>query len=261
VAVSRDFYRSLFPERSKVFHWWCSFRQFQNFTSIFLDRFLFQIGKNLTFTFSGRQYAVEALRRGEGGIILMSHIGNWEIAAHQLRQGLPDMRLMLIMGRRAKEEIERLQKEDLMARGVRIVAVDEGGGSPFDLVEAVTFLKGGGFVSMTGDMQWHPHQRAIEVVFLGRRAWLPEAPHALALVSGVPLYIFFSTATDAGYHFNLSAPIYVRAADRRDRPEAVQRSAQAYADAMVNHLRTAPWEWYHFEPFLGPTAAQESPLK
>ena len=44
VAIGVRFYRALFPERGRLFHLFCTWRQFQNFTSLYLDRFRMSIG-------------------------------------------------------------------------------------------------------------------------------------------------------------------------------------------------------------------------
>ena len=76
---------------------------------------------------------------------------------------MPELRLLLYMGIRHKEQIEGMQKESIRESGIRIVAADREGGSPFDMVESIRFLKSGGLVSMTGDMLWKEDQRAISV--------------------------------------------------------------------------------------------------
>lgn len=252
VATGVRFYRALFPDRGRGRHLWCTWKQFQNFTNVFLDRCLLQDGKTFSYRMAGRAPLLQALGQGKGGILLMSHLGNWEVAAHLLRREMPDLRLMLYMGQRAGDEIERLQKRDLKAGGVRIIAVDREGDSPFALVEAVSFLQSGGFVSLAGDVIWRRDQRAVPVPFLGHEIRLPEAPHVLALISGVPLFVFFvSTTGPRTYHFSVSPPMPVRAASRKDRQPAVERSARAYAQLIEGQVRRTPFEWYHFEPFLG----------
>lgn len=250
-AASARFYRVLFAGRGRLYAWWCAWRQFQNFTSVFLDRALLQQGNAIQFTFEGREHLIEAIDRGQGGILLMSHMGNWEVGARLLRNNIPDLRLMLFMGRQAKEQIERRQKEDLTASGIRIVAADQTEGSPFELIEGVAFLKSGGFVSMAGDVVWRPEQRVVPVRFLGHTAHLPEAPFMLAMVSGAPLYIFFASNRGARqYHFCVSGPLRVTADARSQRRKALTRAAQTYAELLETQVRNHPLEWYHFKPFL-----------
>ena len=172
VPESRRFYGALYPERGRFFHLWCAFRQYQNFTTIHLDRFLASRTETTAFTSQGWE-KLEAVIGRQGGILLMSHLGNWEMAAKLLRQQKKDLRILLYMGVKEKEGVEHMQKEDLRRAGVTIIGVDQEGGSPFAAVEGIRFLQSGGIVSMTGDIVWRRDQRKIRVTFLGHDAWVP----------------------------------------------------------------------------------------
>ena len=251
-VVSIRFYRVLFPQKTHAYHVWCTWKQYQNFTTVFLDRFVLPAGDELTYTYEGWDHLETCLDNHSGAVILMSHLGNWEIAAHLMKKREDRIRLLLYMGRHLKEQIESIQKDDLRNSGIRIVAVDSGESSPFDILDGIRFLQDGGMVSMTGDQIWHQNQRAIPVTFLGHEVRFPGAPHVLAMLSGAPLLIFFSFRTGKNrYHFSLSEPIAIQSASRGDRSAAIGRSAQRYADLLEKALRKNPLEWYHFEPFLG----------
>ncbi len=255
VASSLRFYRALLPDKNVVYHLWCVWRQYHNFTHVYLDRYKLYDRNDLSYTSEGMEHLERAIREKTGGIILMSHVGNWEIAAHLLRR--TGLRLMLYMGIKNKEQIERVQKQSLEETGIRIIAVEQEGGSPFDLIEGIDFIRGGGLVSLAGDRLWRNDQRAIAVRFLGRRAVLPETPHLFALLSGAPLFTFFAFRTGKrSYHFSITPPRYVRAAARSGRTGAISRSAQEYADLLAETARAHPFEWYHFEPFIEPGAAE-----
>ena len=250
-AIGFDFYRSLFPNRGRVYHQWCTFRQFIDFTHVFLDRLLLNdLGEGPSVTFDGWERLRDAMG-ANGGILLMSHIGNWEVAARLLKKTLPDLKLMLYMGVKQKEQIEAIQKKTVRDSDIRIIGVDENGGSPFDIVEAIRFLRAGGLVSLTGDRVWQAHQRTIPVRFLGRSVELPAAPYVLAMASGAPIFVFFALRSKGRYyHFNVSPPIVVAAADRADREAAMAQAAQHYAGHLEDTVRRHPYQWHHFEPFL-----------
>lgn len=250
VPESRRLYGALFPERGGLYHLWCVFKQYQNFTTIHCDRFLADRMEAATFTTEGWG-KLEGVIGRQGGILLMSHLGNWEMAARLLRQQKEDLRLLLYMGVKEKEGVERVQKEDLRRAGVTIIGVDQEGGSPFAAVEGIRFLQSGGIVSMTGDIVWRSDQRKVRVRFLGHDAYLPEAPYIFALVSGAPLFVFFAFRTGKNrYRFTLSDPIAIRPHARQDRDRAIGEAAQQYADLLEKRLREHPFEWYHFERFL-----------
>jgi predicted LPLAT superfamily acyltransferase len=132
-----------------------------------------------------------------------------------------------------------------------VVGVDESGGSPLDIVEAVRFLGRGGAVSLAGDIVWRGGQRSVQARLLGRDIRLPEAPYLLSLLSGAPLIVFFAFRTGRRrYRFTAAPPVSVDAPTRKQRPEAIRAAAQAYADHLDAALRQYPFQWYHFEPFL-----------
>jgi len=250
VPASRRFYGALFPERGGFYHLWCVFKQYQNFTTIHGDRFLADRLETTTFTSEGWE-KLESVIGKQGGILLMSHLGNWEMAAKLLRRQKNDLQLLLYMGVKEKEGVEQVQKEDLRRAGVTIIGVDREGGTPFAAVEGIRFLRSGGIVSMTGDIVWRSDQRKVRVSFLGHDAYLPEAPYIFALLSGAPLFVFFAFRVGKNsYRFTLSDPIAIRPHSRQERDRAIGEAAQQYAELLEKMLREHPFEWYHFERFL-----------
>ncbi len=259
VMISVRFYKRLFPDRKVLFCLWCTWRQYRNFTTVFLDRAVFAQSGNIDYSSQGWNHLEQALNCQTGGIILMSHLGNWEIAAHLLKQQKADLPLLLYMGIKQKEQIERLQKESLINSGVRIIAVDRENASPFDIIEGVRFLQAGGFVSITGDILWHKQQRRIPVRFLGRDVYFPETPHLLSLMSGAPIYIFFAFRVGPRqYSFSCSEPHYVKADSRAERNQAVKASAQHYAHLLEQSVYQHPLQWYHFGSDITPQSKNDS---
>lgn len=249
VADSLAFYRALFPDRGFFYLLWCVWKQYHRFTDVYIHRFIRLDEDAIEYVREGWEYLEEAVRKKTGAVLLMSHIGNWELAARTLhKQGLP---IMLYLGARHKEQMERIQKESLAKSGVRVVVTSEEEKSPFALIEGINFLREGGIVSMSGDRLWGD-QRFVTVEFLGHDVQLPDTPHLFALMTGAPLMTFFVHQEKIGkYHVRVSPGRKVVAASRADRKKAVQESAQAYANDLAQFARRHPFEWHHFEPFLG----------
>jgi len=248
VAASASFYRTLFPGRGWWYYRCCAWKQFQQFTGVFRDRFLLQTGQPITHSSEGLENLYAVLDRGEGAILLVSHVGNWELAAHLLKRRRAHLPLMLYMGARQKEQIEKTQKQDLVESGIRIVVAGEAAGTPFDTVEGIQHLKQGGLVSLAGDRVWHAGQRTVRVRFLGRSVDLPVGPHVFAMVAGVPLFYFFSHRTGPQrYHFTVIGPRAVDPASRARRQAVLEASVQDYADGLEAYVREHPFEWFHFD--------------
>ncbi|KPJ77866.1 MAG: hypothetical protein AMJ54_06050 [Deltaproteobacteria bacterium SG8_13] len=252
VAVGLDLYRSVYPDRSRIFHLLCVWRQYHRFSRLFVDRFYLHEGIQVHTASEGWEYLEETLDKGTGGVVLMSHMGTWEMAAGLIRQKRPHLPLMLYMGEKHKEKIGAVIKDGLAQSGIRIVTTDPDGGSPLNIIEGVQFLREGGLVSLTGDRTWSGKERTVPVRMFEREARVLEAPHMLALLSGAPILIFFSFRTGPRqYHMAVMEPYRVTADHRSERKEAIRRSAQHYADQLERMLRRYPLEWFHFGPFLG----------
>lgn len=250
-AAGIRFYSILFPKRCAWYHALCTWKQFLNFTNVYLDRFILRQWGDIQYTFDGLSYLQEALDKKQGAILLMSHMGNWEVAAHLLKKSLPSLRLLLYMGIRHKEEIEKIQKEHIDQDGITVVGVNEDGGSPFDIVDGIRFLREGGFVSMAGDVVWKNEQRTVTAVMMGRTVQLPEAPYILSLVSGAPLIVFFAFRTGSRrYRFTALPPVPVIASSRAQRTRAIETAAQTYTTHLENAVKQHPFEWFHFDDFF-----------
>ena len=155
------------------YHLWCAWKQYHKFTDVYIHRFIRFDKENIEYVREGWEYLEEAVEKKTGAILLMSHIGNWELAAQTLnKKGLP---IMLYLGAKHKEQIEHIQKKILAKSGIRVVATTEDEKSPFALIEGINFLREGGIVSMTGDRLWG-EQSFVTVDFLGHE--VQSAGHA-----------------------------------------------------------------------------------
>ena len=163
VAVSVRFYRRLFPERPRRYALWCAWRQYHHFVHVFLDRFLLLEGEE----FANDVRGVGAYRRGgrkaaAGG---SSSCPTWGAGrSPPTSSGItvesdPRMKLLLYLGAKHREQIERRQKKSVEQSGIRIVSVPEDGGSAMDILEGLKFLREGGLVSLTGDRLWGREQK------------------------------------------------------------------------------------------------------
>ena len=242
-------YRVIFPERPAWYHFYCAWRQFHSYATTFAERIEFE-RKGVTTSTQGRERLVEAARRGSGGIILMSHLGSFEIAAHAFRE--LKLRLLLLMGEKEAKQVARDQREAMKARGIRIQVAAPGEDFLFGGVEAIQFVREGGFVSVAGDLVWTEQRSRLPVRLFGHEVGLSAGPHLLALVSRAPLFTMFTFRAGKGKHLIvMSPPREVKAASRPERSAALQASAQAYANALEEMVREHPFQWYIFEPFFG----------
>ncbi len=246
-ASSVRFYRALYPERGVLSPLWHAWKQYHHFSTVFVDRLRFGKAGGLTWVGQGLEHLTAAAQKGEYGILLTTHFGNWEAAARGL-QSL-NFKILLFMGSQQYEQIEAQIKQDLANHGISIVAVSKDSDAQFEGLEGLHFLKNKGFVGMAGDLLWSKGQKSIKVKFLGHDVFLPQAPYVFALVTGAPLFVFFVIRTGKGsYRIVAHPPIYVKAGSRDQRDTAMQRAALHYVALLEQTVRQYPDHWYHFTP-------------
>ena len=242
-------YQVIFPGRSAWYYFYCTWRQFHSYAATFAERIEIDRKKEGTTSTQGRENLAEAARRGSGGIILMSHLGSFEIAAHAFRE--LKLRLLLLMGEKEAKQVARDQREAMKARGIHIQVAAPGEDFLFGGVEAIKFVREGGFVSVAGDLVWTEQRSRLPVSFFGHEVGFPAGAHLLALVSRAPLFTMFTFRAEKGkYLVIMSPPREVKAPSRSERNAALQASAQAYAKALEEMVRRHPFQWYIFEPFF-----------
>ena len=259
-------YEVIFPGRGPLYYLYCAWRQFHSFAGTYADRIDAYSNQRLVTSAEGREKLVEAGRRGNGGIILISHMGNYEVAVRAFQE--LGLRLLVIMGEKEAKQVAREQRETLMAQGVRIHVATAQDASPFGGLEALQFLREGGFVSIAGDLVWTDQRSLVPVRFFDRDVGLPAGPHLLAFVSGAPVFTLFTFRVRRGRHqIILSSPRQVKTTARSERNAAIQASAQEFASAMEGMVRRHPFQWYVFEPFFralpleGGASIEERPVK
>ena len=242
-------YQVIFPGRSAWYYLYCTWRQFHSYAATFAERIEIDRKKEGTTSTQGRENLAEAARRGSGGIILMSHLGSFEIAAHAFRE--LKLRLLLLMGEKEAKQVARDQREAMKARGIHIQVAAPGEDFLFGGVEAIKFVREGGFVSVAGDLVWTEQRSRLPVSLFGHEVGLSAGPHLLALVSNAPLFTMFTFRAEKGKHLVImSPPREVKAPSRSERNVVLQASAQAYANALEAMVRQHPFQWYIFEPFF-----------
>ena len=242
-------YQVIFPERSAWYYLYCAWRQFHSYAATFAERIEIDREKGVTTPTQGKEEFTAAARKGNGGIILMSHLGSFEIAAHAFRE--LRLKLLLIMGEKEAKQVARDQREAMKARGIHIQVAAPGEDFLFGGVEAIKFVREGGFVSVAGDLVWTEQRSRLPVSLFGREVGLSAGPHLLALVSNAPIFTVFTFRVEKRKHLiMMSPPREVKAPSRSERNVALQASAQAYANALEEMVRQHPFQWYIFEPFF-----------
>jgi KDO2-lipid IV(A) lauroyltransferase len=178
----------------------------------------------------------DALARGRGVVVAASHTGNWDLAACTVAL---DVELLVVTKRLRVQPLDSFWQSARAARGVHLV---EARGA---LARARATLGRGGAVAMMIDQVPASASHAIEVDFLGQRAWVDRAPAALAAACRAPLVVAASRREASGEH--VIVVLDVIEPPLRPSRAWVMLATQAATRSLDRFVRAHPsqWLWLH----------------
>lgn len=227
---------------------WAVARHFWSFAEAGLDKLVaWKGGLRLErVDFEGREAVHALLSRGQGVLLIGSHLGNLEVCRVMARQH-PGLVVHVLVHTRHAENFNRLLQRLDPSAGIHLVEVSEfGAGQAAWLSERIAL---GEVALIAGDRRPLNGGRTLEAEFLGAMAPFPEGPFALAAALGCPVFLIF--CLKAGRRFRVvyepftGIPKPIRAVRR----EALREAAQRYASRLQHHCIRAPLQWFNFFPF------------
>jgi len=247
-AASRDYLQRVLDRPVRE---WDILRHFFNFASITLDRVFLLSGRTRHFsiTTEGLEALTEVIDRGEGCILLGSHLGSFE-ALRAFGRSAP-VRVSPVMHQRPGSPMTSLMQALDPALAEDVIAI----GSPDAMLQVKASLARGEIVAFLADRD--PQNRAgrtVTVDFLGQPAEFPTGPFILAAVLEAPVVLFYGLRLGPrrySIRFERFAEriILNRATRQADLAAQVTR----YSTSLAKQCQVAPFNWFNFFPFWNST--------
>jgi phosphatidylinositol dimannoside acyltransferase len=193
-------------------------------------------------TLDGQEHADRAAHSGNGGILVLPHMGSWDFA------GALGTRLGYRLSAVAETFPGSLNEAVVEARSLLGLDIIPLGRSAVRAIHRV--LDQGGLVALLCDLP-PPGGGGVEVSFFGKRAVVPSGPAAIAIRRQVPLIPVFSRRDAPGhYHVHVDPPVPPPDADASGRREASAAMMQRVMERFERFIRDYPEQWYAFKPVL-----------
>jgi len=181
-----------------------------------------------------------AFEQGNGVLLILPHMGNWEVAGAVAKDlGMPAMS--------AAENLPNplITQWFLDVRemaGIDIVLTGRGARATGALMKR---LKQGGTVALLADRD--VTGRGIPVTFFGEVTTMPAGPIALAVNTGAPVLVVGSYFEDGpGHRYVVSDPLPLP--ENGTKEERVTAGVQLLAAALEERIRRKPEDWHLFVP-------------
>jgi predicted LPLAT superfamily acyltransferase len=226
--------------------WRDLFQQYHGFASTLLDRVYLLAGQYGRFDIEirGVELLNDRLARGQGCILLGSHLGSFEMV-RAIGLSKQNIEIKVLMYEQNTPMIRDLFRDLNPAFSDAVIQT----GSPDAMLRVKECLDRGGVVGILGD-RLVKQDRATLCTFLGERARFPSGPMWLASILKAPVILFFGLYRGGNryeIHFELFAEEVT--IDRQHRDRKIQQWTQRYADHLERYCRLAADNWFNFYDF------------
>jgi predicted LPLAT superfamily acyltransferase len=222
------------------------YRQFHCFASTLLDRIYLLTGQGSHFDIDirGLDLLKDRLARGQGCILLGSHLGSFEIV-RAIGLSRRDVEIKVLMHEQHTPMLRDLFRDLNPEVADSVIET----GSPNTMLQVKECLDRGGVVGILADRLVNQNQ-ATDCKFLGKLARFPAGTMWLASILKVPVILFFGLYR-GGNHYEVQFELFAEeiTIDRQHRDQEVQQWTQRYVDRLEYHCRLAADNWFNFYDF------------
>lgn len=259
-AAARQFQQQIGPllpakERAAL----SPFRNFIMFGEIMLDKMLVWTGRirREDVVFDTPATLDEIEKNHKGGIIIVSHVGNFEICS-ALADSVPDLQMTILIYTRHAQKFNKLLKRVSGSDDVEIMQVTEV--SPITAMQLAERVRAGGYVVIAGDRTpVTGENRVSRVEFLGRDAPMPQGAFILAGLFKCPVYLLFCLKQKGRYHVWIEHfGRVLDFGDRGRRGEILDDAVQRFAHRLEHYCKMAPLQWFNFFPYWEDESADKN---
>lgn len=240
---SEYYLRRRFPDSGSVSRFWQSYRLSLELGKVLIDRAAVGIlgPEVLSVTLQGRQELLDLVGEGQGLILMMSHVGCWQVAMAALRFLNTPVNLLM---QREEGDVDRHFFEH------------SGTGSPFRIIdprgylggtlEMMGVLKKGEVLSVMGDRMLGSQRSSVPVRFLGDEMPVHFSSYKIASATGAPIAVLLSRKTGpSSYELEVAGVIRVPTDLGRSK-EAYRPYAQSFARLLEEYTEKNPFQFFNF---------------
>lgn len=189
----------------------------------------------------------DLIAEGKGALILISHLGNFEIC-QALSDRIPGFSLSVLHHTKHAEKFNRLLNQYRSSSPVKFFQVTElNMGVAMQLGEKVS---AGQFLAMSADRVAIANPASsVTLDFLGHPAPFPSGPFILGHVLQVPIITVFCIKEAGRYNIYFETLWEGGHVKHKERASVARSLMQEYVGKLEYHCRNAPLQWYNFYSF------------
>lgn len=226
-----------------------SFQHFLMFGEVLLDKLLVWMGhiKHQDVSYVTDGYFTKAVNDKQGGIIVVSHLGNTEIC-NALVHKQPNIKVTILVYTKHTKKFNALMKRVGHGEHVEMYQVTDL--SPAFAMMMADRVKEGEYLVIAADRTPVSGDNHISYVdFLGYKAAMPQGAFILAGLLQCPIFLMFCLKQGKQYQIHMERFSEGLKWRRQDRAQKLTQTVQNYALRLEHYCRIAPLQWFNFFPF------------
>lgn len=229
---------------SPIKSFWNVFLNHLMFGQIILDRFATYAGKKFDIEIEGNEYCNDLYSKGQGFILIGSHIGNFELAGYSIGCDKKRFNSMVFEG---ETEIVRKNREKILnENNIRLISVKDDMSHIFLINDA---LCNGEVVGMPADRIFGS-QKYVECDFIKGKAKFPIGAFALAVQREVPIIsIFVMKQNYKKYKIYVKPIDIVKKQDDITKKEKIELSVNNFVKQFESIVVKYPTQWFNYYEF------------
>ena len=236
-----------------------SFKHFWQFGQAIIDKLAVWMGDitEQSLVSHNSELIENLLATGTGGILLISHLGNFEIT-RCLSSRHKNLKLTVLMHTKHASKFNDVLSQHSEDSKVEILEVTEI--NPATAMMMSERIERGEFIAIAGDRIPVTNKNDKGVLyadFLGSKTAFPTGAYILASIFKAPILSIMCLQKNKKYHVYFDLLSAKVAPNRKDRQQTFQQLTQDYADLLQRHCLTAPLQWFNFFDFWAQTQSKQ----
>lgn len=232
---------------TKLNSFFAIYKQYLVLGKIILDKTLILSGIKHPFTIDhdGAENIDSIVSGGKGGMLISSHIGNWETAGQLLER--INYTFNIVMVDAEHEKIKDYMGDVMKKKNFNVIPIKDDMSHIFLIKEALSRNE---LIVMHGD-RYIDKSSAVKMPFMGQEAYLPTGPFFIAAKFNIPIsFAFAMKETNTHYHFYASKPLtYKLKGNREEKNKIIGELMSKYTEQLDNIITKYPYQWFNFYDF------------
>ena len=226
-----------------------SFNHLWQFGSSLIDKFAVWRGdiKLNQINIHGSECIHELLTNKKGGIIAITHLGNFEVCS-ALSQSIKGLRLNILQHTKHAKKFNSLLNKRKTKSIVEVLEVTDIG--PLTAMKLSEKIERGEFIAIAADrLPINNPKASITCNFFDQPADFPTGPYVLAYVLRVPLLLMICVKREKKYHIYFEKIIDGSKISRNERIDFTTKAVKIFAKKLEHYTQQNPLQWFNFYRF------------